>query len=85
MNTALTVLGGTSGLSPAKTAMITGHLRTPAGDHRWPDVISSGQFGGWLVAVTLVEPEMIAEVSSDTAHMSGRRRHALRFIRLRLD
>lgn len=81
----MTVLGRTSGLSPAQAGTIAGHLRTPIGVHPWPDVISSGQFGGRPVAVTLVEPEVIAEVSADTAQMGGRRRHALRFIRLRLD
>lgn len=81
----LAVLGRTSGLSPAEAAMIARHLRVPDGDHPWPDVISSGQFGGQPVPLTRVEPDILAEVSADTAQMGGRRRHALRFIRLRLD
>lgn len=81
----LTVLGRTSALSPVQARAIAAHLRAPVGGHPWPETISSGQFGGRSVALTRVEPEIIAEVSADTAQMGDRRRHALRFIRLRLD
>lgn len=80
----LTILGRTSPLSPSQTTMIGRLLRPPAGDHPWPDVIGSGQFGS-AIKITKVEPELIAEITADTVHMGGRRRHALRFIRLRLD
>lgn len=81
----LTILGRTSALSPAQTSAVAGHLRAPVGTHPWPKTINSDQFGGRPVSLTRVEPEVIAEVSADTAQMGGRRRHALRFIRLRLD
>jgi ATP-dependent DNA ligase len=80
----LGILGRTSPLSPAQSRSIGTYLRPPAGEHPWPEVIGSGQFGS-PVHVTPVEPDVIAEVSADTAEMGGRRRHALRFVRLRLD
>jgi ATP-dependent DNA ligase len=80
----LGILGRTSTLSPAQSRLVGAHLRPPAGEHPWPEVIGSGQFGS-PVHVTRVEPDMIAEVGADTAEMGGRRRHALRFVRLRLD
>lgn len=80
----LAILGRTSPLSPSQSALIGPLLHQPVGPHPWPGVIGSGQFGS-PVTITRVEPELIAEVSADTAQTAGRRRHALRFIRLRLD
>lgn len=80
----LTILGRSSPLSPSQRTMIGRLLRPPIGDHPWPERIGSGQFGS-AADITKVEPELIAEVTADTARMGGRRRHALRFIRLRLD
>ncbi|WP_230207841.1 hypothetical protein [Microlunatus sp. Gsoil 973] len=80
----LGILGRTSPLSPGQSRSVGAHLRPPTSDHPWPEVIGSGQFGS-PVHVNRVEPDVIAEVSADTAEMGGRRRHALRFVRLRLD
>lgn len=80
----LAILGRTSPLSPSQSVLIGRLLHQPVGPHPWPSVIGSGQFGS-PVTMTRVEPELIAEVSADTAQMAGRRRHALRFIRVRLD
>lgn len=81
----LTVLGRTTPLSPGQSSEI-GRLLVPSErTHPWTDRIGSGQFGGGPTAITKVEPELIAEVSADTAQVGGRRRHALKFIRIRLD
>lgn len=80
----LEILGRTVALSPVQSAAVGSHLRPPMSDHPWPDVIGSGHFGG-PVAITRVEPEIIAEVSADPAEQAGHRRHLLRFVRLRLD
>lgn len=80
----LKILGRTSALTPDQSTTVGALLRSPAASHPWPEMIGSGHFGS-PVAITRVEPEVIAEVSADTAEMGGRRRHALRFIRLRLD
>lgn len=37
------------------------------------------------VPLTLVAPEVVAEISADVAFERGRWRHPLRFVRLRLD
>ncbi|MBO0811234.1 MAG: ATP-dependent DNA ligase [Microlunatus sp.] len=80
----LGILGRTSALSPTQAGAVGAQLRPPIDDHPWPAVIGSGHFGG-PVQLTLVEPDVIAEVTADAAQMGGRRRHALRFVRLRLD
>jgi ATP-dependent DNA ligase len=80
----LVIVGRTVALSPSQSTAIGRLLRPPASAHPWPAVIGSGHFGG-PVAITPVEPEIIAEVSADPAEQAGRRRHLLRFVRLRLD
>lgn len=80
----LEILGRTAALSLAQSRLVAGRVRESTTDHPWPDVIGSRQFGS-PVQVTRVEPDVIAEVTADTAEMGGRRRHALRLIRLRLD
>ncbi len=46
----------------------------------------SGGFGRTrAVAITRVDPVLVAEISADTALQGGRFRHAVRYLRPRLD
>ena len=60
-------------------------LRPPNGPHPWPDTMGAGHFGGDPVNITHADPVVIAEVSADPAEQAGRRRHPLRFLRIRYD
>lgn len=81
----LNILGRTSPLSSAQSAEIGALLTAPDGHHPWPSEINSGHFGGGPVRITHVNPTLHVEVLADVAQQSGRRRHALRFLRVRLD
>ena len=48
-------------------------------------VMGAGHFGGDPVTVTHVQPDVIVEVSADPALQAGRRRHPLRYVRIRRD
>lgn len=80
----LVVLGRTTALTSAQSVEIGGLLRPPSGTHPWPDTLGAGHFGD-PVAITHAEPMVVVEVSADAAEQAGRRRHPLRFIRLRHD
>jgi len=61
---------------------------TPAGpDHPWPGSIAANRFGPVRerVALTRVDPMIVAEVSVDAAQQGGVWRHPLRFVRHRPD
>ena len=47
--------------------------------------MGAGHFGGDPVTLTHADPVVIAEVSADPAEQAGRRRHPLRFLRIRYD
>ena len=82
----LVIVGRTTALTTAQSAHIGEPLRSaPAGRHPWPAQIGSGYFGGGPVAITRVAPEVVVEVSADTALQAGRHRHALRLLRIRPD
>ena len=81
----LIVLGRTTALSPAQAADLGALLQPPDEAHPWPTVMGAGHFGGDPVAVTLARPEVVVEVSADPALQAGRRRHPLRFVRIRRD
>jgi hypothetical protein len=44
-----------------------------------------GRFGGGKVAVALVEPVLVVDISADTAFEHGKWRHLTRFVRVRPD
>ena len=81
----LIVLGRTTALSPAQAVDIGDLLRPPDEPHPWPTVMGAGHFGGDPVTVTHVQPDVVVEVSADPALQAGRRRHPLRYVRIRRD
>jgi ATP-dependent DNA ligase len=80
----LVVLGRTTALTSSQSIEIGGLLRPPSGPHPWPDTLGAGHFGD-PVEITHAEPTIIVEVSADAAEQAGRRRHPLRFMRIRHD
>ena len=83
----LTIVGKSVPLSRAQAVSLSAVL-TPAGpDHPWPDEISSSRFGSSRarVALTKVEPVVVAEVLADSALQAGAFRHPVRFVRHRPD
>ena len=81
----LVVLGRTTALSPAQAADLGALLRPPDQPHPWPTVMGAGHFGGDPVTITHAKPEVVVEVSADPALQAGRRRHPLRYLRIRHD
>ncbi len=81
----LMVLGRTTVLSPFQATDIGALLTPPREPHPWPTVMAASHFGGDPVTVTHVQPEVIVEVSADPALQAGRRRHPLRYLRIRRD
>lgn len=57
----------------------------PAGTDPWPESIAANRFGPGRdrVALTRVDPTVVAEVSVDAAQHGGVGRHPLRFVRHR--
>ena len=81
----LGVLGRTAPLTSTQSAEVGRLLRPPSSSHPWPDTMGAGHFGGEPVTITHAEPIVVAEVSADPAEQAGRRRHPLRFLRIRHD
>ncbi len=83
----LVVVGRTGPLTPAQSAELAAVLAPAGPDHPWPERIGTGRFGGGRlsVALTRVEPDVVAEVSADAALTAGVFRHPLRFVRVRAD
>ncbi len=83
----LRIVGRSTPLRPHEARQLGEHLRPPAGEHPWPEVVSPGAVdrfnaGRDPVQLTLVEP-VVAEISADVA-MSGRAfRHAVKYLRIR--
>lgn len=83
----LRIIGRPTPLSTSQASAVAS-LLTPAGpDHPWPDEIAPTRFGTTRakVAITKVEPLVVAEVLADTALQAGTYRHPPRFVRPRLD
>ena len=81
----LSIVGRTTALNAQQAADLATHLRPiDPQQHPWPAQIGS-QFGGSPVHVVHVSPDLVAEVSADTALQAGRWRHPLRLLRLRPD
>lgn len=68
----LTVVGRTSPLTAAQAAEAAAVLSVADVGHPWPTRVGTGQFGGGRLAVqmTRVRPDVVVEVSADTA-LSG--------------
>jgi ATP-dependent DNA ligase len=84
----LFVVGGTGELSRRERDEIAHLLAEPRGDHPWPPELPTGRmgrFGGGKVAVQLVDPTLVVEVSADNAFEQGKWRHLTRFVRTRPD
>jgi len=84
----LVIIGGTSSLRPRQQRAVAELLELPKREHPWPSEISSTRLGPWgrdRRPITRVEPTLVVEVSADNAVDSGRRRHAVQFIRVRPD
>jgi ATP-dependent DNA ligase len=85
----LLVVGTTSVLSPAQRHVLTPLLRPAAEDHPWPANLPTSRLGFYSAAkqtpVTLVVPEIVVEVSTDTSWDGQRWRHMAALIRTRPD
>ena len=83
----LVIVGRTTVLSSAQSHSLGQVLRPPTEPHPWPAMIGAGHFGGGgeKVAITHVDPVLVAEVTADTALQGGKYRHQLRYLRYRLD
>ena len=83
----LRMVGRTVPLRPAQSLSLA-EVLTPAGpDHPWPVSIAANRFGPGRerVALTRVDPLIVAEVSADAAQQGGVWRRPLRFVRHRPD
>ncbi|MER5748162.1 ATP-dependent DNA ligase [Streptomyces sp. NPDC002225] len=69
------------------TAQVLAERLAPAGPgHPWTDVTFTTSWGSRTpLDVVLVDPELVAETTADTAQERGAWRHPVRFARLRLD
>ncbi|WP_412079408.1 hypothetical protein ACLF6K_38150 (plasmid) [Streptomyces xanthophaeus] len=83
----LHAIGRTVPLRPEAARSVGEHLVPAAGGHPWEGVRSASAWGSRdVLDVTLVRPELVAEVSADRAiDRGGVFRHPLRYLRLRLD
>jgi ATP-dependent DNA ligase len=83
----LVIVGKSVPLSRIQAASLAGVLKPAGPAHPWPDEVSSSRFGASRdkVRLTKVEPDVVAEVSADSALQAGAWRHPLRFVRHRPD
>lgn len=82
----LRIVGRTTPIRRAGAGGLISRLREPAGEHPWPDTISSTSYDRFnkktRTPVTLIEP-IVVEVSADTSLVGGSLRHPARFVRVR--
>ncbi len=83
----LHAVGRTVPLRPDVSRAVGEHLTQAEPGHPWEDVRFASAWGTRdVLDVTLVRPELVAEVSADTSiDRGGVFRHPMRFQRLRLD
>ena len=81
----LIIVGRSVPLTGAQAASLAGVLEPAGPDHPWPDTVLSSRFGNGRDRVTLtkVKPDVVAEVSVDTARQAGVWRHGVRYVRFR--
>ncbi|MEU9182045.1 ATP-dependent DNA ligase [Streptomyces sp. NPDC048550] len=80
-------IGRTAPLRPEAARLIGGNLTAAGLEHPWTGMRFTSAWGSRdLLEVTLVRPELVAEISADTTvDRGGVHRHPVRFKRLRLD
>lgn len=80
-------IGRTAPLRPEAARLVAGNLRPADPAHPWAGMRFTSAWGSReALHVTLVHPELVAEISADTAvDRGGVHRHPVRFKRLRLD
>ncbi|WP_445270424.1 ATP-dependent DNA ligase [Streptomyces sp. DSM 41634] len=83
----LRAVGRTVPLHPEQARQVGEHLAAPGPGHPWEGVRFASTWGSRdVLDVTLVRPDLVAEVSADRAvDRGGVFRHPLRFQRLRVD
>ncbi|GAA2530681.1 MULTISPECIES: ATP-dependent DNA ligase [Streptomyces] len=82
----LRAVGRTTPLKPDAAAQLADHLHPAGPGHPWTGVRFTATWGSREpLDPILVVPELVAEVSADTAIDRGAWRHPLRFVRPRLD
>ncbi|MEU9146720.1 ATP-dependent DNA ligase [Streptomyces sp. NPDC048349] len=83
----LHTIGRTAPLRPEAARLVGGNLTVAGPGHPWTGLRFASAWGSRdVLEVTLVEPELVAEISADTAvDHGGVYRHPARFKRLRLD
>ncbi|MFI1286748.1 hypothetical protein ACH4U5_39400 [Streptomyces sp. NPDC020858] len=73
-------------LNPDAASQLAEHLTQAGPDHPWTGVRFAATWGSREpLDPILVVPDLVAEVSADTAIDRGAWRHPLRLVRLRLD
>ncbi|MFE5491379.1 ATP-dependent DNA ligase [Streptomyces virginiae] len=79
--------GRTAPLRPEAARLIAENLTAADPTHPWTDMLFASPWGSRdTLDMTLVHPELVAEISADTAiDRGGVHRHPVRFKRLRLD
>ncbi|MEU5147675.1 ATP-dependent DNA ligase [Streptomyces yangpuensis] len=79
--------GRTAPLRPEAARLVAENLTAAGPTHPWTDMrFASAWAGRETLDVTLVHPDLVAEISADTAiDRGGVHRHPVRFKRLRLD
>ncbi len=80
----LRVAGRTSDLSPEESEEIAEYL-TKTDDHPWPATLAATWGQHNRQHYSRVVPDLVVEVSPDTAVVSGRWRHVVRYLRPRPD
>jgi len=83
----LRMVGRTVPLRSAQSLALA-EVLVPAGPgHPWPESVVANRFGPGRdqVALTRVDPTVVAEISADAAQQGGVWRHPLRFVRVRPD
>jgi hypothetical protein len=84
----LVVAGGTAPLSDRERRELAPLLRSAGDEHPWPPELPRGRTGGFTggkISVTLVVPDVVVEVSADTAFEYGKWRHLTQYVRVRAD
>ncbi|PWV44580.1 ATP-dependent DNA ligase [Nocardiopsis sp. L17-MgMaSL7] len=80
----LRVAGRTTDLSPQESEELAGHL-VKTDDHPWPRTLAATWGDSSRQHYTQVVPEVVVEVSPDSAEVAGRWRHVVRYVRTRTD
>ncbi|MER5871957.1 ATP-dependent DNA ligase [Streptomyces sp. NPDC002044] len=80
-------VGRTVPLRPHAVRELAGHLAPAGPGHPWTGAVFSSAWGTRdVLDTTLVRPDLVAEISTDTSiDRGGVYRHPIRYVRLRLD